>query len=70
MLYAQTHDHYSSSKATLIVTHCEEIDEHDNEDSIEKLFNHSELVQSHLNRTFFEKGIFFMGCIQSGCQEK
>ncbi len=67
MIYVQQHYHYLSSHAALIITHCEEeIDPMRREYMINNLFEHSDLVQRDL-KSFFKKGIFFMGAIRHLC---
>lgn len=68
IVYVQDHYQHLSSHAALIVTNCECLDQSKEEDLIERFFNHSDLVQRD-SRSFFKKGVFYMGAIRRECYD-
>jgi GTP-binding protein EngB required for normal cell division len=67
MIYVQQHYNYLGPHAALIVTHCEEMSEAQQQKFITKFFQVDELVRWNVQRAFFGKGVFFMGAIQHEC---
>lgn len=63
ILYIKKHFVGIEDYAALVITNCEQMDEQQRNKLIDEFFKHREVKQHNL-RSFFRRGILFMGCLR------